>query len=239
MSLSSKVIYSVLACAFISVASLAEVTALPQSHFILNRGDYVIGYDGRTRAAAWVIEELTRESISGDAERAGISFKPDVGLPVQARATLEDYKGSGFDRGHMAAAANHKSVEAMKATFILSNAAPQLPQLNRGFWARLEKHVRELTNKYGKVTVITGPLFLPNTNDKGERWVRYRVIGNNDVAVPTHFFKIVKAEELIEAYVVPNMEVANDASSDNFRATVEKIESLSGGMFSDFLKQKR
>lgn len=43
------------------------------------------------------------------------------------RATNADYRGSGFDRGHLAAAANHKwSQKAMEDTFYLSNVAPQV-----------------------------------------------------------------------------------------------------------------
>ncbi len=65
------------------------------------------------------------------------------------RATFKDYKKSGFDRGHLAPAADHKdSQEAMKETFLLSNMSPQYPRFNQGYWSHFEKYVRNLTNIY-------------------------------------------------------------------------------------------
>lgn len=74
-----------------------------------------------------------------------------------------DYKRSGYDRGHMAAAGNHKVEQKhMEQTFFLSNMAPQVGAgFNRDTWNRLEKHVRKLTNIYQDVYVCTGPLYLP------------------------------------------------------------------------------
>ena len=88
----------------------------------------------------WVYEQLHifSESINGIAERFS-DFKEDDILPKHLRATLADYRGNGFDRGHMAPAADHRSSqEAMADTFYLSNMCPQCPQLNRGYWAMLE-----------------------------------------------------------------------------------------------------
>lgn len=79
------------------------------------------------------------------------------------RSENTDYKGSGYDRGHLAAAGNHKVEQKhMEQTFFLSNMAPQIGVgFNRDSWNRLEKHVRKLTNVYKDVYVCTGPLYLP------------------------------------------------------------------------------
>jgi len=79
------------------------------------------------------------------------------------RSENADYKGSGYDRGHLAAAGNHKVEQKhMEQTFFLSNMAPQIGiGFNRDSWNRLEKHVRKLTNVYKDVYVCTGPLYLP------------------------------------------------------------------------------
>lgn len=54
---------------------------------------------------------------------------PPPSVHVFHRATNADYRGSGFDRGHLAAAANHKwSQKAMEDTFYLSNVAPQVSE---------------------------------------------------------------------------------------------------------------
>lgn len=84
-------------------------------------------------------------------------------LVITSRATNSDYKGSGYDRGHMAAAGNHKNCQKnIQQTFHLSNIAPQVgPGFNRHSWNRLEKYVRHLTKNYKDVYVCTGPLYLP------------------------------------------------------------------------------
>lgn len=80
-----------------------------------------------------------------------------------SRSENADYKGSGYDRGHMAAAGNHKVEQKhIEQTFFLSNMAPQVGVgFNRDSWNRLEIHVRKLTNIYKNVYVCTGPLYLP------------------------------------------------------------------------------
>lgn len=79
------------------------------------------------------------------------------------RSQNTDYKGSGFDRGHLAAAGNHKSTQkCIEQTFYLTNMAPQVGQgFNRDSWNRLEKYVRKLTKMYANVYCCTGPLYLP------------------------------------------------------------------------------
>lgn len=82
-------------------------------------------------------------------------------------------------------------------------------------WNRLESYVRKLARKYPNVYVCTGPLYLPKKEDDGKTYVRYQVIGANNVAVPTHFYKIVVCETTdgyleMESYVLPNAVVAED-----------------------------
>lgn len=88
--------------------------------------------------------------------------------------------------------------------------APQVGAgFNRDSWNRLEKYVRKLTKIYPNVYVCTGPLYLPKREADGKAYVKYQVIGNNSVAVPTHFYKIVVGETIdgkfeLESYVMPN-----------------------------------
>lgn len=120
----------------------------------------------------------------------------------------------------------------MADTFFMTNMFPQCPQLNRGYWSKLEKHVRDLTRDHQNVYVITGPLYLPY-NEGDKRFIKYQVIGPNDVAVPTHFFKVIILENWqgskeIRAYILPNQEIAANISLENFRTTVQKVEKLAG-----------
>ena len=87
-------------------------------------------YDARTRNPRWVAEALTAEGSrggEGSANRTGVPFSEDGALPRRFRASLDDFRASGFDRGHLAAAANHRGAgpEALRATFTLSNVSPQ------------------------------------------------------------------------------------------------------------------
>lgn len=100
---------------------------LPGLAQLRSRESYVLCYDPRSRSALWVIEQLNRETLSGTSERAACDFQEDDSVHEYHRATNADYRGSGFDRGHLAAAANHKwSQAAMRDTFYLSNIAPQV-----------------------------------------------------------------------------------------------------------------
>lgn len=122
--------------------------------------DYVLSYDRRNRVAHWVFEHLTPENVKSNpsVDRSKCDFKPDESIHPFFRSLNSDYKGSGFDRGHLAAAGNHKShQEHCEQTFYLTNMAPQVGSgFNRDSWNRLEKYVRKLTKVYPNVYVCTG-----------------------------------------------------------------------------------
>ncbi|UYV66555.1 ENDOG [Cordylochernes scorpioides] len=137
-------------------------------HISLMGDDLVIGYDTALRVPRWVLEHLTPDSLSGGHfKRKGSDFFEDKSIHPYFRSTTQDYKGSGFDRGHMAAAGNHKKFSRdYKDTFILSNMAPQVGEdFNRGIWNNLEIYVRDkFVTKYDETFVLTGTLFLPRMN---------------------------------------------------------------------------
>ncbi|KAI4895833.1 hypothetical protein NFI96_016985 [Prochilodus magdalenae] len=209
----------------------------PSLSNIKSRESYVTSYDPRSRTAAWVIEHLTPETLSGQSDRKLCDFKEDDSVHHYHRSTNGDYKGSGFDRGHLAAAANHKwSQKAMEDTFYLSNVAPQNPHLNQNAWNNLEKHCRSLTKQYHNVFVCSGPLYLPRQELDGKMYVKYQVIGKNHVAVPTHFFKVLilenrRGEVELRPYVMPNMPVDEKIPLERFLVPIESIERASGLLF--------
>lgn len=220
----------------ISVPLEADQSTYPKSSIQIKHSCYALDYDCRTKNAYWVYERITSESLNGNVDRKN-SFKEDPAIPELFRSSLNDYKGSGFDRGHLAPAANHKeSQEAMADTFFLSNMSPQVPEFNRGYWSKLEKHVRDLTKNYSIVEVFTGPLYLPEVDENGLRWVKYQVIGKNDVAVPTHFFKVLVLENSTgrkdcRAFILPNMQINSKTPLNDFEVTVQKVEKLAGLIF--------
>ncbi|KAL4661182.1 hypothetical protein H8957_015710 [Semnopithecus entellus] len=219
-----------------AAAELAKY-GLPGLAQLKSRESYVLCYDPRTRGALWVVEQLRPERLRGDGDRRTCDFREDDSVHAYHRATNADYRGSGFDRGHLAAAANHRwSQKAMEDTFYLSNVAPQVPHLNQNAWNNLEKYSRSLTRSYQNVYVCTGPLFLPRTEADGKSYVKYQVIGKNHVAVPTHFFKVLILEAAggqieLRSYVMPNAPVDEAIPLERFLVPIESIERASGLLF--------
>jgi endonuclease G, mitochondrial len=208
--------------------------ALPISHFHFQRVGYVVQYSGQHKNPAWTYEHLTEKGLEGTTNRSRFPFMEDLCIPSHLRAVLADYRRSGYDRGHMVPAGDCKgSFEAMGASFLLSNVCPQCHQMNCGAWAKLEQYARDLTRQHESVTVISGPLYLPNIEENGRRFVKYEVIGPNDVAVPTHFFKVIvlggapdKKEVL--AFILPNENIPLTLSFQDFKSTFERVEKAAG-----------
>ena len=127
--------------------------------------DFVLSYDRRTRVASWVFEHMNSDKLRSaeDTDRGKSEFKEDELIHPYFRSRNQDYRGSGYDRGHMAAAANHRANQrVMDQTFYLSNMAPQVGVgFNRDKWNDLEREVRSLVKKNDNIWVCTGPLYLP------------------------------------------------------------------------------
>ncbi|KAJ8604699.1 hypothetical protein CTAYLR_006562 [Chrysophaeum taylorii] len=208
----------------------------PQTNYVAASESFVACFDFRTRNPAWVVEHLTNASVRLDEAKRETRFREFEGIPERMRSRLSDYAGSGFDRGHLAPAANHKhSQDAMRDTFSLLNISPQVGVgFNRDYWARVEKFVRDVAKKgvADKVTVVTGPLFLGSAQ---------QTIGTPPslVHVPTHFFKIVLAETTpravwsgggyaVAAFVVPNKPIQPDTPLTDFLAPLEAVEAAAG-----------
>jgi endonuclease G, mitochondrial len=211
-------------------------------------------YDRRLRNPAWVAEHITPESLATKAgDRKHSVFYEDPSIPDKFRAKLRDYVRSGFDRGHQVPAADAKwSQEAMDATFALSNMCPQVGEgFNRDYWAHFEDFCRRLTLSYPSVRIVTGPLYLPKRDAVDGKWrVSYEMIGSPpSVAVPTHFFKVIFAEDgrvggtvAVGAFVLPNDRIPNEKSLQDFEVPIEAIERASGlefaGRLPDIRKKK-
>lgn len=193
---------------------------------IRSYSDFVLSYDRRNRVPHWVFEHLTPASIkkSEGVDRSKCDFIEDPSVHPYFRALKADYKRSGYDRGHLAAAGNHQSHQHhVNETFFLSNMAPQVGVgFNRNMWNTLERYVRSLAKKHENVYVCTGPLYLPRREADGKKYVRYEVIGDNSVAVPTHFYKVVvyptgSDDSLaMEAYVMPNKAIDDNTPLKSF-----------------------
>ena len=177
---------------------------------------YSLGFNKKHKQANWVYYELTSANLTGKADRKN-DFRVDPKIR-QWCATPEDYKRSGYDRGHLCPAADMSfDAKAMSETFYMSNMSPQVPMFNRGIWKQLEEHVRNRARKE-RLYVVTGPIFKSN---KG-------VVGKGKVTVPGYYYKLFysPAKQQMVAYVLPNEESRRSLSS--FAVPVDKVEKMTG-----------
>lgn len=144
---------------------------------------FAVLHSGNTKTPVFVAQKLNRQTLEA---AKGLprtdKFYAEARLPSVERATLDDYRGSGWSRGHMAPAGDMGTPQAMAQSFSLANMVPQDARQNSGPWAKVEDDTRRYVMRArGNVYVITGPVFEPNA----------RTIGRNEVAVPSHLFKLV------------------------------------------------
>jgi endonuclease G len=157
----------------------AKITG-KQEQIITHTG-YTVSYNSDWKIPNWVAYELTKEEIEGVTPRYN-TFIPDPEVSYSKSASTDDYKNSGWDRGHMAPASDMKwSEQAMKESFYLSNICPQNKNLNSGIWKDLEEQVRGLTAQKGEIHIVCGPIVSKQP----------KTIGYNKVAIPDAFFKVL------------------------------------------------
>lgn len=189
--------------------------------------NYSICYRENYEQAEWSSYALTAAQLVKNTGRTD-DFRADDKISTQS-ATLADYRGSGYDRGHLTPAADMAfSEQAMSETFFMSNMSPQEPQFNRGIWRKLEAQVRKWTEKFGAVYVVSGPVLdLPPES--------YKTIGENKVAVPDFFYKVILAatrdensgDEVAVAaigFIIPNKKC--DDPLWNYARTVDEVEAV-------------
>ena len=191
-------------------------TGVPVTH-----SGYTASYNTERLIPDWVAYTLTAEEVAGTVGR-GSGFRPDPSLDC-AQAVDADYRNSGWDRGHMAPAADMRwSSSAMSESFYLVNVCPQHPNLNRGDWKELEDLCRSLAVRYGELQIVCGPLVWDNALGR---------IGAGGVCVPDAFFKalLVRTDSVTCSSIAFVFENAPGNRPLAFYAvSVDSVEVLSG-----------
>lgn len=197
-----------------------ELPYIDEDDIIVAHTGFTLSYAEEHEQAYWVAYQLTRENVLGSAKRKD-NFRSDPKVPTVS-AHPNDYLRSGYDRGHLAPAADFAwSEEVLDETFYMSNMSPQEPSFNRGIWSTLEAIVRNFAYEKGLIYVVTGPVLTDGP---------YQTIGENEVAVPHHFYKVILAltpdNPSAIGFVLPNAGSKEDIAS--FVLTVHEVEELTG-----------
>ncbi|HCL60780.1 MAG TPA: endonuclease [Acinetobacter sp.] len=170
--------------------------SLKKDSYSLCFNGFNVGYSGVSKTPLWVAEALTPKRLSQKIPRED-NFHEETRLNAAHRATLADYRGSGYDRGHMAPNADMPNKAAQSDSFSLANMVPQAPKNNQQVWRELEEATRAIVTKQKQdVYVITGPVFAAK---------KLKTIGKG-VIVPTAVYKAIYMPKTgaIGAYYAPN-----------------------------------
>lgn len=200
---------------------LLEVPKVATTDTLVIHSAYIISYSSNTLTANWVAYELTAYETDGPWTRKGLRFMPDPDCHYQ-QADNEDYRNSGYSRGHLAPAGDMKwDSVAMMESFYFTNCIPQDKELNNGKWNQLENKTRGWAKKYGQVFVVCGPAFL------NEDTIR---IGHNGVGVPDACFKalLVPVGDGYSAIAFLMQNGGEERSLKDCAVTVDELESLLG-----------
>lgn len=187
---------------------------------IIQHIGYTVSYNDKRHIPNWVAYQLTKEETEGEEERSDDFFVDPMvkGVAVEA----DEYKHSGYDRGHMAPAGDMKwSEQAMHESFYMTNICPQNSNNNRGDWKSLEELARDWACKYGSIYICCGPIV---ENEE-------TVIGHGlRIVVPQAFYKVFLRREEGSWYsigfVMENK--AQDRPLMTYAVTVDEIEEKTG-----------
>lgn len=178
---------------------------------------YGVLYSTEAKSPLFAAEYLSPERVfrAFDRQSRSNDFRPDERVAARGRAALEDFRGSGFDRGHLAPSADMDTAQADSESFLLTNIVAQDPHLNRNLWAAIEKGVRAMA-KHRPVYVVTGVVWEPH----GEK-----TVGRGRVRVPAYMYKAVydPSSRAGAAYFV-----ANAPSQAHKELTLEQLRQVAG-----------
>jgi endonuclease G len=164
-------------------AGTPKPSGYPNPVTVLENTGFTVGYCDHLRNPVWVSYRIHREDQARAPPRPS---RFSVDDRTGARVRHEDYTSTGFDRGHMApnhAIGSRYGREAQMQTFLMSNVAPQTPNLNQKTWRLLEERIaNEYTRRYGDVWVMVGPIF-----DEPPKRMK------SGVAIPDAFYKVIVA----------------------------------------------
>ena len=213
---------------YIAVSGNAGLGEPSACDVLIARDGYTLGYNYEKRQALWVSYILEKVNLEVPQVKRTDDFRTDPSVridPVDPR----EYIRSGFDRGHLAPAADMAySGKVMSESFFMSNMSPQLPGCNRRSWLAVEQILRVWAKREGRLYVVTGAVFTP---------FKGKIPANFRIAVPGHFYKVVldlTPPYKMIGFIVPNENVKFHSAED-FAVSVDEVEKITGYDFFDLL----
>lgn len=197
---------------------LLPVCSEDEDHILRNYTGYSLCYRESYEQAEWAATCLTREKVNKKSSARTDNFREDPSIPTGS-STLADYKGSGYDRGHLVPAADLAwSEKSMDDSFYMTNMSPQAGDFNRGIWKELEEQVRDWAKEFGTVYTVSGPILEKK---------KYKTIGKSKVAVPEYYYKVLLAHTDKDKWSAIGFILPNEGSEKafiEFAVPVDEVE---------------
>lgn len=206
----------------LSIEDVAERYYLPApaADPVYHYQGFSLAYVEEYEQARWVAYELEVSQLNTPKVSRTDFFKEDKSIKTGS-STFYDYKNSGYTKGHLVPAADRAySIETMEETFLMSNIAPQIYHCNSGIWRELEEQTRDWARSNRSLYIVSGPIF-------GRRIER---IGQNQVAVPEAFFKVLLDSNEPEikgiGFIIPNQ--MSEKPLSDYAVSIDELEQKTG-----------
>jgi len=209
---------SITAIKAVNISEL-EIPVVVSGDFVIRHTGYSFVYSEPFEQSKWVAYELTKSETNKITDRTD-KFVPDPEV-ASGTADNKDYAKSGYDRGHLAPAADMGwSLTSMQESFYFSNMSPQRPAFNRGIWKMLEEQVRTWAIENDALYIVTGPVLKTGLP----------FIGPNEVAIPQYYYKVIldytNPDVKAIGFLFPN--AGSDDSLQRFAVSIDSVEKFTG-----------
>jgi endonuclease G len=182
---------------------------------LLERKAYFASYSFSNGQSSWVLYNLRKEHLFGNVARKN-NFKADSDIADAISPSV--YTKSGYDRGHLAPAADFSwSEQAMSESFYMSNMSPQLPGFNRGIWKKLEDQVRKWANDKLDLIIVVGPVLNDTLLKLKDR-----------VSIPELYYKIIVDMKNKDAIAFLMKNESSSLPLSTFAVSIDSVERISG-----------
>ena len=199
----------------------------------LSNGDvnFCIEWDISKKAQRWTAFRWDNTNSGGYVSRED-NFLEDTDIPAEYRTTYDNYRGSGYTRGHICASADRwNSLEANRQTFLYSNMQPQLYEFNGGIWANLEMKIRSWnTADFRDTLYVAKGGTIDHTSDIIETT-------RTGLRVPKYFFMAILCKnkstvnggyKAIGFYLEHRDDYADEKNLAPYIVSIDKLEQLTG-----------